>query len=404
MQITSWGEVALDKRRLKALMRLAGTDIASKTRRLISQTTGSGRYYAGGGGSAYRGSYRAEGYYASAPGQPPVSVTGTLRGSLKVYPYESGNGFAVRERAFYALFLEAGARGGGNPFGGRGAIRGCLPPPAETPGPRPISNPGARGPAASRPRHCRTRTDARKAGAHRTRRGHDLAPNEEWLTARPGSFPRRSCSYARYCPLLGGRVAGAADFRLGLQRYNENLGRSAQPSTAILPTAFVIPLGAESDGPGAMTGIYQHVLRTIGIIVEFPATPDRRGQQPAMDTEAMEACINAAILNWEPVTCLTVGRQGYWLAGARFLDLDRARLFYQWEYALNTILTDLDAWQPSSVPLKGIELKIWQHAAARLPGDAADRSAAAEPHCRDRHRQRHGAAGRAVATIRRDLQ
>ena len=126
MQITSWGEVALDKRRLKALMRSAGTDIASKTRRLISQTTGSGRYYAGGGGSAYRGSYRAEGYYASAPGQPPVSVTGTLRGSLKVYPYESGNGFAVRERAFYALFLEAGARGGGNPFGGRGQSAGAF--------------------------------------------------------------------------------------------------------------------------------------------------------------------------------------------------------------------------------------------------------------------------------------
>lgn len=175
-----------------------------------------------------------------------------------------------------------------------------------------------------------------------------------------GIIPATIMQLRTLCPLLGGRVAGAADFRLGLQRYNENLGRSPQPSTAILPTAFVIPLGAESDGPGAMTGIYQHVLRTIGIIVEFPATPDRRGQQPAMDTEAMEACINAAILNWEPVTCLTVGRQGYWLAGARFLDLDRARLFYQWEYALNTILTDLDAWHPPSVPLKGIELEIWK--------------------------------------------
>jgi hypothetical protein len=119
MQITSWGEVALDKRGLKALMRGAGTDIAAKTRRLISQSAGSGRYYAGGGGSAYRGSYRAEGYYASAPGQPPVLVSGTLRGSLRVYPYPEGTGFAVRERAFYALFLEAGAHGGGNPYGGR---------------------------------------------------------------------------------------------------------------------------------------------------------------------------------------------------------------------------------------------------------------------------------------------
>jgi hypothetical protein len=38
---------------------------------------------------------------------------------LKAYPYPSGEGFAVRERAFYALFLEAGATGGGNPGGGR---------------------------------------------------------------------------------------------------------------------------------------------------------------------------------------------------------------------------------------------------------------------------------------------
>jgi hypothetical protein len=121
MTITSWGEVELDQRALKALMRSAGTDIASKTRRLVSQGSGSGRYYAGGGGSAYRGAYRREGYYASAPGQPPVQVSGTLRGSIRVYPYPTGQGFAVRQRIFYALFLEAGAHGGGNPFGGRGA-------------------------------------------------------------------------------------------------------------------------------------------------------------------------------------------------------------------------------------------------------------------------------------------
>jgi hypothetical protein len=120
MRITSWAEVALDKRRLKALMRSAGTDIASRTRRMISKTTGTGRAYRGGGGSAYRGNYRPGGYRASAPGQPPVSVSATLRGSIKVYPYKNGEGFAVRERAFYALFLEAGARGGGNPYGGRG--------------------------------------------------------------------------------------------------------------------------------------------------------------------------------------------------------------------------------------------------------------------------------------------
>jgi hypothetical protein len=119
LTVTNWGEVALDKREMKNLMRSAAGDIKSKTARLISQTTGSGRTYRGGGGSAYRGTYRAGSYRASAAGDPPVMVSGTLRQSLKAYPYPSGEGFAVRERAFYALFLEAGATGGGNPGGGR---------------------------------------------------------------------------------------------------------------------------------------------------------------------------------------------------------------------------------------------------------------------------------------------
>jgi hypothetical protein len=123
LTVTNWGEVALDKRQLKNLMRSAANDIKGKTARLIAQTTGSGRTYRGGGGSAYRGTYRPGSYRASAPGEPPVTVSGTLRQSLKAYPYPSGEGFAVRERAFYALFLEAGATGGGNPGGGRAGQR-----------------------------------------------------------------------------------------------------------------------------------------------------------------------------------------------------------------------------------------------------------------------------------------
>ena len=119
MQITSWGEVALDKRQAKALMRAAGNDIASKDRRLLNASSGSGRVYRGGGGAAYRGAYRPGAYRASAPGEPPVQVSGSLRKSVRVYPFKSGDGFAVRERQFYSLFLEVGARGGGNSGAGR---------------------------------------------------------------------------------------------------------------------------------------------------------------------------------------------------------------------------------------------------------------------------------------------
>ena len=121
LSITSWGEVALDKRGLRALMRSAGGDIAAKDRRLLNATSGSGRVYRGGGGAAYRGAYRPGPYQASAPGDAPVQVSGSLRKSVRVYPYKTGDGFAVRERQFYALFLEVGARGGGNPGRRQGA-------------------------------------------------------------------------------------------------------------------------------------------------------------------------------------------------------------------------------------------------------------------------------------------
>jgi hypothetical protein len=105
LRITSWGQIELDKLEMRAVMRAAGNEIKQKTQRLISNTAGSGR--------SYRGDYRA-----SAPGNPPILWSGALRSSLRTYAFRSGEGFAVREREFYALFLEAGAQGGGGFRGG----------------------------------------------------------------------------------------------------------------------------------------------------------------------------------------------------------------------------------------------------------------------------------------------
>ncbi|HSR78756.1 MAG TPA: hypothetical protein VLN57_19430 [Xanthobacteraceae bacterium] len=120
LTITNWGEVALDKRGVAKLMRSAGNDIKTKTARGLARAVGGGRIYRGGGGAAYRGAYRPGPYQASAPGDWPVRVSNSLQRSLAVRVLPSGEGFMVRARQFYALFLEAGARGGGNPYGGRG--------------------------------------------------------------------------------------------------------------------------------------------------------------------------------------------------------------------------------------------------------------------------------------------
>lgn len=113
LKITSWGEIMLDKREMTKLMRAAGNDVRTKTARLINASDGGGRVYRrSGGGGTYR---------ASTAGNPPTRRSGALRGSLKTYVFKSAEGFAVRARQFYALFLETGARGGGNP-GSRGRI------------------------------------------------------------------------------------------------------------------------------------------------------------------------------------------------------------------------------------------------------------------------------------------
>jgi hypothetical protein len=105
------GQLEYEKKKLKAVMRAAGNEVAADARSLLRSSVGSGRTYRGGGGSKYR-PYRKGAYQASAPGQPPVRVTGTLAGGIVVLPFRSGEGVAIRNRVYYDKFLEFGAVGG----------------------------------------------------------------------------------------------------------------------------------------------------------------------------------------------------------------------------------------------------------------------------------------------------
>ena len=107
--------LVFDKKQLKKTMRAAGNEVAAVARRMISAKGSGGRLYYGPGGTAgkYRGGYVKGRYRASAAGQPPALITGTLKKSIRVRPFKSGEGVAVRTNKFYALFLEDGAKGGG---------------------------------------------------------------------------------------------------------------------------------------------------------------------------------------------------------------------------------------------------------------------------------------------------
>ena len=164
----------------------------------------------------------------------------------------------------------------------------------------------------------------------------------------------------RLCaPIFGGRVAGAAEFYAGLKNYNTSL---------VLPAAFVLPLGQEAEPNTILGGGFQQIVhKSIGVAVELDAQTDRRGQAPAMNFEEIETQLFASVLNLFIPGCRM--SKGIWFQGARYLDLDRARLFYQWEFCADLLFTDIDGVQPLSVSLDHIEADIF-HApgAVGVPG------------------------------------
>lgn len=153
-------------------------------------------------------------------------------------------------------------------------------------------------------------------------------------------------------PLFGGRIAGAAEFYAGLKNYNTSMP---------LPAAYVLPLGQDADSNIAMNGLIQMVHKGIGIAVELDAQTDRRGQAPVMQFDQIEAQLFASVLNLHITDADGCPRmtRGVYFQGARYLDLDRARLFYQWEFGLDWQISDADGVQPPSVPLETIEVDIF---------------------------------------------
>ena len=159
-------------------------------------------------------------------------------------------------------------------------------------------------------------------------------------------------------PIFGGRVGGAAEFYAGLKNYNTSMA---------LPAAFVLPLGQEAEPNQVWNGLIQIVHKSVGVAVEFDTQRDRRGQDPTMSFEAIETQLFASVLNLEIGECRMV--RGTSFAGARYLDLDRARLFYQWEFSIDWQLTDADGVQPPSIPLETIEVDIFNApGAVGVPG------------------------------------
>ena len=121
-----------------------------------------------------------------------------------------------------------------------------------------------------------------------------------------------------FSPSFEGRVGGAAEF-------------SAIKDAAFLklPAAYVVPLDDRAEDNKSQTDYWQNVTEGFGVIVVLKPL-DERGQHEAYDiVENIKTELWRALLGYEP----SPAHYPIQYDGGDLLDLDRGRIFYQFNFS-----------------------------------------------------------------------
>lgn len=149
------------------------------------------------------------------------------------------------------------------------------------------------------------------------------------------------------CPIFGNRVAGAAQFA------------AVHESTALaVPCAFVIPLD-DSPEPGISQNSIRQVLEeTFEVVVALDNRTDERGQASGTSVHEIRAALWRALLGWQPESRY----DGIQYQGANVLSIDRARLFWRFEFSAEMEIGPADGFQPIALgelpAFKGADMKV----------------------------------------------
>lgn len=132
------------------------------------------------------------------------------------------------------------------------------------------------------------------------------------------------------CPSFSSRIAGAAQYKL----LPEN-------AALAVPAAFVMPLDDSPQPSTAQNSIRQMMTDSFAVVVAISNVADERGQTGAHSIDALRAELWAALLGWRP----SDRYDGINYEGGSLLALDRARLWYQFEFGAAMEIEPGDGWQ-----------------------------------------------------------
>lgn len=132
------------------------------------------------------------------------------------------------------------------------------------------------------------------------------------------------------CPMFDSRVAGASEFKPLPE--NAKLG---------LPAAYVIPLDDNPDENRSQTDYWQQITDAFAVVIIVSNTQDARGQSSVDAVEHARAELWRALLGWSPEEKY----EGIVYQGGNLLDMNRAHLYYQFEFSARFELDQEDTRQ-----------------------------------------------------------
>lgn len=149
------------------------------------------------------------------------------------------------------------------------------------------------------------------------------------------------------CPAFATRVAGAAQFKM-------------LPETAAMatPCAFVLPLDDSPDPPASPNMVKQFLDEGFAVVVAIDNSVDERGQASSYTVQSLRTELWRALLGWQP----TPQHSGIAYGGGHLLQIDRARLWFQFEFSAAFEIGPEDGWQEGFVdnlpPLQTVAISV----------------------------------------------
>ncbi|MCC7005071.1 MAG: hypothetical protein IT497_00325 [Ottowia sp.] len=149
------------------------------------------------------------------------------------------------------------------------------------------------------------------------------------------------------CPLFEQRVGGAAEF-------------SPLPEGAnlVVPAAYVIPLDDEVGPPSSGQGYRQTLTEGFTVVVALSNKADERGQSARTMLDQVRAALWRVLLGWSPAP--EYSELVY--EGGNLMLMDRARLYFGFEFSTQTQITTADTRQGQDIdrlePVSAVALNV----------------------------------------------